>query len=139
MAQGGRARVPRDLGSARRRIEGWRRTRSKRGPMPGPLWAEAVALASRHGPWRVSRTLGIDYSSLKARMASADHSASASAGSQGVTFVELAATGSAPAEGAMATVVELSAADGSKLLIRAPSGEGVDVLGLAEAFWRRRA
>ena len=49
----------------------------------------------------------------------------------------------APAAGACVdpagAVIEISGADGAKLLIRARGGESVDVLGLAEAFWRRRA
>lgn len=54
----------------RQRIEEWRSTRDKMGPMPEDLWRRAIELARTHGISPVSRALKIDYTSLKQRLAS---------------------------------------------------------------------
>jgi hypothetical protein len=46
--------VPAELKELRSRIERWRRTRERRTVMPAELWAEAVALAGRHGAYPVT-------------------------------------------------------------------------------------
>ena len=51
-----------------RRIEHWRATRSRRGRMPEPLWAAAVALAQEHGLYATAQGLGASYESLIARV-----------------------------------------------------------------------
>ena len=62
---GGAAR----LEQLRGRIEHWRRTRTKHGPMPEALWDEAALLARGLGVCPVSRALGIGYESLQERVA----------------------------------------------------------------------
>lgn len=136
MVRDGRRRLPGDLVDVQRRIEHWRGTRAKRGVMPEPLWAEAAAMALRYGPWRVAQVLRVNYASLKARLAESARGASRE--DRGVAFVELKAPGQSMWTDPAGAVVELSDADGSRLVIRARSGEGVDALRLAEAFWRRR-
>ena len=49
------------LEAARRGIKSWRAERLKLGPMPGELWAEAIALASEVGVARVARALEMDH------------------------------------------------------------------------------
>lgn len=139
MARRGRRRVPDDLADVRRRIEQWRAARSKLGAMPESLWADAIAMAARHGLWLVARVLRLNCTRLKGRVAESARRASRAEHDEGVTFVELKAPGSGAWPEPAGAVVELSGADGAKLLIRARGGESVDVLGLAEAFWRRRA
>jgi hypothetical protein len=117
----------------RRRIEHWRRVRERRSPMPAPLWAAAVALAAEHGIYPIARALRLNYETLKARVrrrADGEHT-----GVRAARFVEVdgAPLMGAPSAG---SVIELSGADGAKLVIRLTGSEALDVLGLAEAFWR---
>ena len=50
-----------DMEEARRRLEVWRKSRSRGKRMPAPLWALAAALARTHGVSPVSQRLGLDY------------------------------------------------------------------------------
>ena len=60
------------LEQTRRRIARWRETRPYRGaPMPAALWAAAMALARQHGLYATTRTLRLDYGSLKKRLGAA--------------------------------------------------------------------
>ncbi len=135
MGHGTAARSAR-VEAVRRRIEHWRRVRERRSPMPAPLWAAAVALAAEHGVYPIARALRLNYETLKARVGR-----SADVARQDVIesarFVPLDGApviGAAPPAG---SVVELSGADGAKLVIRLAGWAALDVLALAEAFWRR--
>lgn len=115
----------------RRRIDRWRWTRTKRGPMPADLWAEATELGRELGACRVARDLGIGYQSLRERLGDDDVDEPQKA----PAFVEvntapLFAFTPAAARGE----VELSDASGVKLVIRLGAGESVDVAALVAAF-----
>ena len=57
----------------RRRLEGWRRTRTHaRSPIPKALWAGAVAVARAHGLYHTSRALRLDYATLKRHVEAAE-------------------------------------------------------------------
>ena len=80
--------VPRSIERVRQRFERWRATRRphRRSPIPPALWAAAIAVARQHGLCPTARTLHLDYTALKKRLAAAHvgHLTSASP-----TFVEL--------------------------------------------------
>ena len=121
------------------RIEHWRKTRQNRTHMPVDLWAAAVGLAREHGIYAVAQALDLSYGALKDRVARA-------AENEPVTetppagFVELPPP-PPPQAGTeqMSGEFEFAAADGAKLTIRLPRIGQIDVLGLAQAFWRRGA
>jgi len=105
--------------------------------MPEDLWGSAVSLAGRHGLYPVARALGVDYGTLKRRVMRGTPRREQT-GKVSPEFIELAPApllGRAKPPG---MVVELWDADGAKLVVRLAEGEGLDVRGLAEAFWRRR-
>ena len=129
-----RRRVSADLAATRRRIDRWRTSRKAGKAMPETLWSEAVRLVERHGLYRVARSLGLNYDNLKKRALAAGKRRE-----RDVRFVELEAGLADFLAGPTGAVVELEDGAGAKLVIRARSGEGVDVLGLAEAFWSRQA
>lgn len=119
--------------SVRARIERWRATRTKRSPMPEPLWDAAVELAQAEGIYPIARALAVNYQTLKCRVAMASNGNSRTPAG----FVELTPM---PANGSVSRgelVLELSSADGATLTIRLPSEREFDVERLAEAFLRR--
>jgi len=60
-----RATLPRALSTACHQFDQWRSRQRKRARLPQELWRQAVALAREHGLNKTSRTLGLNYYSLK--------------------------------------------------------------------------
>ncbi len=118
---------------ARRRIERWRRTRPPYGRMPEELWEEAVSLAEVDGAYAVARDLDLNYATLKRRL----EGAAGARGARGAGFVEIDAAQLMGAAATVGSVVELAAADGTKLRVQLRAGEALDVVALAGAFLRR--
>lgn len=52
----------------RQRLVEWRSTHPRRTPLPEPFWTEAAALAQKHGVYRTSRSLPVDYANLRKRL-----------------------------------------------------------------------
>ena len=122
-----------DIEEARRRLEVWRKSRSRGKRIPTRLWALAAALARTHGVSPVSQRLGLDYNGLK-RRAEATRTPRRSRLKPPPGFVELPLIGQ-PGLGPNCTV-ELERSAGGKMTIRWEGKEGLDLVGLAEAFWR---
>ncbi len=128
--------APEDVDALWQKIEHWRKTRSKLCAMPEPLWKEAVTLAQVHGVYSISRELRLNYENLKNRVEKAEQQQCEDA-DHGTEFVEMDATHLFPkAEHHEIAEVELQGADGSKLSIRLPAKNGVDLVGLVKAFLR---
>jgi hypothetical protein len=125
-----------DIEEARRRLEVWRKSRSRGKRIPDRLWALAAALARTHGVSPVSQRLGLDYNGLK-RRAEATTPPRRSNLRPPSGFVELPLVGQ-PVLGPNCTV-ELARGEGSRMTIRWDGKEGLDLVGLAEAFWRSGA
>jgi hypothetical protein len=108
--------------------------------MPPELWAEAVALAGRHGAYPVAHAARVNLDGLKRRIAEAAAAGAGTKAAPSNAFVELTGAqllgGPAPTAG---TVVELSDASGTRLAIRLAREAVVDVAGLIAAFRQRRA
>ena len=139
MARRKRKALPRRIVELKKQIESWRATREKRTRMPEELWGEAVEVARRQGIWKVSNATRVSYESLKSRVEHDEPSASAAAvDAAGAGFVSVAPAPQifGPPE-PVATEVELVAVDGARLVVRVEGREGLDVAGLARAFWSR--
>ena len=121
---------------ARRRLEVWRKSRLRGKRIPDRLWALATALARTHGISLVAQRLGLDYNGLK-RRAEATPPARRSRLRPPPGFVELPLVAQ-PVFGPNCTV-ELARGEGSRMTIRWDGKEGLDLVGLAEAFWRSGA
>jgi hypothetical protein len=120
------------------RIQHWRRLRPKQRAMPVALWDEAVCLSRGLGVHRVKAALGLNYESLKQRLALADQAATEPGAAPPATrFVELSGV-ELLGPAAHAPVVELSDAEGTRLTMRLVPGSEIDVARLVEAFVRRR-
>jgi len=122
-----------DIEEAGRRLEVWRKSRPRRKRIPARLWASAAALARTHGVSRVAQRLGLDYNGLK-RRAEATAPPRRSRLKPPPGFVELPLIGP-PGQGPNCTV-ELARGAGARMTIRWEGQEGLDLVGLAEAFWR---
>jgi hypothetical protein len=125
-----------DIDEARRRLEVWRKSRSRGKRIPDRLWALAAALARTHGVSPVSQRLGLDYNGLK-RRAEATTPARRSRLKPPPGFVELPLVAQSVL-GPNCTV-ELARGEGARMTIRWEGKEGQDLVGLAEAFWRSGA
>jgi hypothetical protein len=122
-----------DIEEAHRRLEVWRKSRRRGKRIPAPLWAVAAALARTHGVSPVSQRLGLDYNGLK-RRAEVIRTPRRSRLKPPPGFVELPLIGQ-PVLGPNGTV-ELARGEGARMTIRWEGKEGLDLVGLAEAFWR---
>jgi hypothetical protein len=132
-----------DLHRLEQQLRAWRRSQAGRARLPESLWRAAAELACSQGPSTVARTLRLDYSKLRERVA-----ASAPAGvvapacrvealgaRRRPDFVEVKlparATGST-----RESVVELADGTGARMRLRV-SGDPTTLVALAESFWSR--
>src|SRR5208283_4674867 len=122
-----------DIEEAHRRLEVWRKSRLRGKRIPPRLWALAAALARTHGVSPVSQRLGLDYNGLK-RRAEAITPPRRPRLKPPPGFVELPIIGQ-PGFGPNCTV-ELVRGEGTRMTIRWEGREGLDLVGLVEAFWR---
>jgi hypothetical protein len=126
--------MPARLKLLRKRIDDWRRTRDRRTAMPADLWDEAVVLARPGRAWAVARALGVNFQSLRRRVAEAGLPTPGVAAPG--AFVELSGGEilGAAAVGAKGTVVELSDGGGMRMTVRLTAGAELDVPRLVTAF-----
>jgi hypothetical protein len=121
--------IPAALTRGRDRFEGWRRTRQAGTRIPDELWSLAVKLADAHGLSRTASVLGLDYYSLKTRVA-ARKSGSTSVPS---AFIELSSLPSPGASGEC--VVEFADGTGASLRIHLSGCQTPDLVALGRSFW----
>ena len=118
---------------ARQQVEAWRKTRKPGERIPEGLWTSLVALARVHGVSPVSQAMRLDYYALKRRVL-ASEPVRRSHRKTVAPFVEL------PLIGATLTspkcMVELAKNTGVTMTIRWEGQTAVDLMGLAESFWR---
>lgn len=115
-----------ELTELRHRLEKWRGGRDRGRRIPEELWREAERFARRHGLHVVSRTLRLDYYSLKRRVGTA---LQAKVPPSTPAFVEVAFGQLLPPQGCS---VEIVRPDGARLSIRATSD--IDLSSLTTAF-----
>ncbi|MGA2080303.1 MAG: hypothetical protein ABSH53_06795 [Holophaga sp.] len=119
---------PGELDALRQQIREWRKVRKVSDPMPGEIWTAAIALAKEFGVCRIARALSIDYSALRNRTENAPQT-----GLVKPTFVQLPAT-LPPAAAQPPTTIEISARDGSRMLIHLEAGRGTEAASIVAAF-----
>jgi hypothetical protein len=120
--------IPQEMEQARQQLEAWRSTHRPRCHIPDSLWKRAAELASQHGLYLTSRTLGVDYMRLKKRVqpVSPERKTAESPG-----FVELMA----PATARIAEcVVELEGA-GGRMRIQMKGITAAELVGLSRMVW----
>jgi len=112
-------------------FEIWRKTKQKRDPIPEELWQAAVTLAPDYSIQEISKTLHLSYPDLKRRiLAVRGDVLPETVLTPG--FVELDIGRSvSPLE----CVFEVEDASGAKTKLSVKGPAGLDLRGLAEAFW----
>lgn len=125
-----------ELAPLRERVGAWREAKgdSQGGssPMPPEIWETAVELARRYGPCQIARGVGVDYKTLRLRLAK-------DVGSPKLvrpTFVQLPATVDqvAPVTTIAGATIELFRPDGSRMRIHLEAGRGMEAAGIVAAF-----
>jgi len=144
--------IPAVLTRGRDRFEGWRRTRQSGTRIPDELWALAVKLADGHGLSRAASVLGLDYYSLRKRVAARKSdsaamrsgfvdvslpSGSARSGSASArpAFVELSSLQVPLPTGSGECVVEFADGSGARLRVHLRGCDVPDVVALGRSFW----
>lgn len=136
--------TPEDLDPLRARIRAWRSTRHRPNPMPSEIWDHAVVLAREFGVCKVARAVGIDYTALRKRVATAKELP----GLVLPTFVELPGTlfaGEVPTvplleapasaqPGGIGAWIDIAAPDGFRIRIQLEAGRGHEAAGIVAAF-----
>jgi hypothetical protein len=123
------------LERTRDRLARWRKQNGGPGiPLPEELWAAAVDVARVEGVEATARVLRVDRLRLAARMGRDQAADEIEASGE---FVELDAgqlrVGLSPR-----AVVRLVGRDGERLEVELGGGAALDLVELADAFWRRR-
>lgn len=118
--------VPAQVAELRERIETWRRTRAKPGPMPEDLWSAAARLARKHGINPTAKTLRLQYYALKDRV---DGKSPGRVRAHEPTFVEVPRPVVSPGN-----VLEIERPGGTKITLRLSSA--ADVVAVLESVWR---
>ena len=121
------------LKQARQQLEVWRKTRRHGERIPERLWTSLVALARAHGVSPVSQALRLDYYALKRRVLESEPVRKSRLKAV-APFVELPLI-SQPSTSPRCTA-ELTKHTGATMTIRWEGQAAVDVIGLAESFWR---
>jgi hypothetical protein len=126
------------------RVERWRAHRdSGRSLVPQALWDAAVAVARVDGVHATSKATRFNYYSLKDRLVAADSAAQRQKkADRDATFVEVQmpsrpSVSLRESSACSQTVVELVGTGGACMRIDVTGTSGVDVVGLAQAFWSR--
>lgn len=136
--------LPAEVEQLQRQLQEWRQTRRKSEPVPAVIWDAAVPMAMEFGVCRISRAVGLDYTWLRKKVASAKAKAEATT----LGFLELPASlvlsgvggqreagqdpCGLPGTGA---VIEVSSADGARM--RVCLAGAVDAAGIVAAFLGR--
>ena len=123
-----------DIESVRLRLQSWRQTRQPGARIPEDIWDAATRLASMHRPASVAHALGLDYSTLRERIAST--SPALRRKSPEPAFVELISP--TPARFSECTL-EIEDRRGTKMRIHLKTSEVPDLGAISSAFLRARA
>lgn len=111
------------------RLESYRKRPRRPRRLPEGIWGAAVAQAQEHGVSVVARALRLDYYALKRR---ASEAASAPRAEVSPNFVEVC-VGKSVSDGGW--TVELEDGTGRKMRVQMADRGGLDLAGLARAFW----
>lgn len=133
MAESKATPVEPEIKSLQDRIDTWRKSRDKGPRMPMELWDEAANLATRFGVHAVARDLKLGYMRLK--KFTEEKTGKPEIGSSEIKgFVELTQSPAPNQQETWVTEVEITRADGAKIVIRQREAGKMDMFGLVNGF-----
>lgn len=122
------------LEQVQERFARWRAGRQRGARIPGALWAQALAMAERHGVQRAAQVLRLDRGRLERRLQRAAAPAPAPAGPVAAQFMELFVPPVSAAASPCTCLVDMDNARGGKM--RVELNNVAALASLADAFWR---
>ncbi len=122
------------LEEVRQRFEQWREIRKHRTPIPESLWEGAVSLCADHSIYKISRSLRLDYNTLKRRACYSTPELCPEPVTSSA-FIELDLKSSLPEA---AYLVEMEDKDGARMKIHMKDGLCFDPLEFMKVFWGQR-
>ena len=126
-----RRTTSRELMAVQRRVEAWRRREGGRGSrIPEALWNEAVEVSQVAGLHATARALHFNYERLKER-------AGPSAGKQSGNAKQFVEFQLPQVSGGANLIVELLGREGEQVRMELSGLSGMDVVALAQTFWKR--
>lgn len=124
--------IPHGMRVLHGRFTRWRKSHTRRLPIPDPLWAAAAEMAREHGVFRTAKVLSLEYGKLK-RLMGESHTGrrrTARLNAPAATFVELLPPGTSGAE----CLIELEGPRG-KMRIQWKGSTAPDLAGLSRVLW----
>ncbi len=117
----------------RHQFEAWRRKRSRRRPIPEPLWQAAVALCNEHSICEVSQSLRMNYTGLKERVLRARGMEPVNRERPGFVKLDL----DVPI-GSSECLIEMEAPNGAAMRMSFKGSlRDLEIIELSRAFWRQ--
>ena len=122
-----------ELVGLQRRVERWRRQGGGRGSrIPEKLWSEAVAVSRVSGLHATAKALHFNYENLKQR-------ARRKARQPSKQETEFVAVRLPQVASGLKVLIDLAGQDGEQVRIELSGGSAMDVVALADAFWKRQS
>jgi hypothetical protein len=128
------AKTSRELAELRKRVEDWRATRERQGPMPEALWVAAALAAKKFGVTRVAEELTVGHAGLKRRMDGVRKRPARRAAERSSGFVQVTGAQLLAAQPAAGAFIEYAGRDGTRVAVTLPAESNVDVPALVAAL-----
>ena len=130
--------LPLDLHEVQQQFEEWRKTRQKRERIPEKLWKSAVKLSKTYSISRISKSLRLNYTSLKNRIVENDEDSIAKERLiekvPAPAFIELDFDRPAFVP---ECIVEMEDGCGARMRMCFKGETNFDLLELGKSFWRK--
>ncbi len=118
------------LEQVRQRFEFWRQRRKKRTRIPHNLWQAAIALSEEYSIYHLSKTLRVNYTTLKSKVENANTTEESPSHTLSTPFIELPA----PAAPFIESTIEMIKSDGSVMRMHVKGAGAFDLVELGRAF-----
>jgi hypothetical protein len=118
------------------RVQLWREHRSTaRARIPEDIWNAAVVVAQARGVYATAKAAHFEYKALKQRVEQAAASSSGDDKMAASAFIQMQMPSLSSGADSGRMVVELMGRGGGRMRIELGDSRGLDVVGLAQAFW----
>jgi hypothetical protein len=118
------------LEQVRQRFESWRQRRKKRTRIPQNLWQAAIALSEEYSICHLSKTLRVNYTTLKSKVENANTTEEGPSDTLPARFIELPA----PVVPLRESTIEMIKSDGAVMRVHVKGADCLDLVELGRAF-----